>query len=123
MGRPKKILPTAEIAQAQEEHEHYKKYDVFHARIQKENRYNPYTEGERVVITGWQLFELAQPHPAFIEEDIVLDFNSYVTNDAPVHKIYLPMGKYGIGNILSYVDYAEMMGLDTSKDLNILLNK
>ena len=125
MARPKKVIPQAEIEAAQATHEQYKKFDVFHARIQKEQVTNPYTTQPTTIIRRWQLYEKAQELPSFVEEDLVnaqgTGFNWFATNDAPVHKLYLPQGKYNVGDFFNYEDFADMLGLDKKKDINILL--
>jgi hypothetical protein len=35
-------------------------------------------------------------------------------------KIYLPAGEYKVGDIFTYEQYADLMGIDKKKDKNIL---
>jgi hypothetical protein len=124
-SKKKTASTKEEIEKLQVDHEHYKKFDVFLARIRKEEVWNVLAEKNTTIIKGWQLVELAQPQPSFIEPDLVFThptgFNWFIANESEYHKIYLPQGQYEIGNILSYEAYAELMGIDKKKDKNILL--
>ena len=124
-AKKRTAIPKELIEKQQAEHEQYKKFDVFHARIKKDEVYSVAADKNVAIIVGWQLTEKAQPHPVFIEEDLIIGeqtgFNRFITNDAPIHKIYLPHGKFKEGEHFSYEQYADMLGIDKKKDKNIVL--
>jgi hypothetical protein len=112
--------PEAEPAK---EHEYYKWYDDFDARIQKREVVNQYTNTRQTIITGWSLEK--KKYPKFIEPHIAVQLNSFADgyDTLGVGSMLVPKDSANPGTLITYENWALEQGRDLSKDINILLSK
>lgn len=109
------------------EHQHYKKFDEFEARILKESKMNPYTEQPATIILGWELGKMLRS--THIEPDLAKELNAFAagfdnqSGDGGKGKVLVPHGTYKNGDTLTYEVWATEQGIDLTKDKNILFKK
>jgi len=121
-GNKGKKKTAEQIAKEQANHEHYKWFDEFEARIQKKEVRNMYTQRNETIITGWQLS--VKKHPKFIEPSNALAQNAFA-NGADTFGIFnylVPKDEKKSGDFITYKDWAIEQGKDLKSDINIILN-
>lgn len=109
------------------EHQYYKKFDEFEARILKQTKFNPYTQQNVTLITGWELGKKIRD--THIEPDLAKELNSFANGadggmgDGGKCKLLVPHGTYKNGDTVTYEAWATEQGIDLEKDTNILFKK